>query len=309
MRARWYDPATGEFLSVDPDFNQTLDAYGYGNENPLGNIDPSGKGPDGDNSEDNNSFYCQEFPVECPVAGLPLSEVAHLTTGQLVAIKRYEQAAGAYLAAFQKMIFAMQNQAKAQKQFEWASTCYDAHKCTSSQFLAAKAALGEAGYLQTQAMSAEYNAESNLEGAASNLQKAMDPDGQHGSSLLEYVVDFLQVVGCAGAMAISSAADAEPVGVAACAAIGVAGTAYSVTKDILNGCPIGRALFDGVIGLVATGVGALVGYGGIKLGEMLDDISSTVVQSAVKYGYKVTTDWPTTIAGASVGSPAFSACN
>jgi RHS repeat-associated protein len=42
MRARWYDPATGEFLSSDPDFSQTLDAYGYGDENPLDNVDPSG---------------------------------------------------------------------------------------------------------------------------------------------------------------------------------------------------------------------------------------------------------------------------
>jgi RHS repeat-associated protein len=42
MRARWYDPATGEFLSVDPDFDQTLDAYGYADENPLDGTDPSG---------------------------------------------------------------------------------------------------------------------------------------------------------------------------------------------------------------------------------------------------------------------------
>ena len=42
MRARWYDPSTGEFLSVDPDFNETLDAYGYADENPLDGTDPSG---------------------------------------------------------------------------------------------------------------------------------------------------------------------------------------------------------------------------------------------------------------------------
>jgi len=32
--ARWYDPSTGEFLSVDPDFDQTLDAYGYATRTP-----------------------------------------------------------------------------------------------------------------------------------------------------------------------------------------------------------------------------------------------------------------------------------
>ncbi|HTT90584.1 MAG TPA: RHS repeat-associated core domain-containing protein, partial [Acidimicrobiales bacterium] len=42
MRARWYDPSTGEFLSVDPDFNSTLDAYGYADNNPVTNTDPSG---------------------------------------------------------------------------------------------------------------------------------------------------------------------------------------------------------------------------------------------------------------------------
>jgi RHS repeat-associated protein len=42
MRARWYDPSTGEFLSVDPAFNATLDAYGYADEDPLDGTDPSG---------------------------------------------------------------------------------------------------------------------------------------------------------------------------------------------------------------------------------------------------------------------------
>jgi RHS repeat-associated protein len=42
MRARWYDPSTGQFLSVDPDFNQTLDAYGYADNNPLDGVDPTG---------------------------------------------------------------------------------------------------------------------------------------------------------------------------------------------------------------------------------------------------------------------------
>jgi uncharacterized protein RhaS with RHS repeats len=40
--ARWYDPATGEFFSVDPAFNETLDAYGYLYENRLAGTDPSG---------------------------------------------------------------------------------------------------------------------------------------------------------------------------------------------------------------------------------------------------------------------------
>jgi RHS repeat-associated protein len=55
MRARWYDPATGEFLSVDPDVNKTLDAYGYAEENPLDGTDPSGLLAE--------SSYCKAHPT------------------------------------------------------------------------------------------------------------------------------------------------------------------------------------------------------------------------------------------------------
>jgi RHS repeat-associated protein len=39
---RYYDPATGQFTSVDPDVTQTLDPYGYADGNPVTNTDPSG---------------------------------------------------------------------------------------------------------------------------------------------------------------------------------------------------------------------------------------------------------------------------
>ncbi|WP_434588952.1 polymorphic toxin-type HINT domain-containing protein [Streptomyces sp. A5-4] len=46
--AREYDPATGQFISVDPllqaDIAQTLNGYSYGAQNPLSNTDPSGLG-------------------------------------------------------------------------------------------------------------------------------------------------------------------------------------------------------------------------------------------------------------------------
>jgi RHS repeat-associated protein len=50
MQARWYDPSTGEFLSVDPAVSQTLDAYGYVDENPLNGTDPSGDCSTGQNT-------------------------------------------------------------------------------------------------------------------------------------------------------------------------------------------------------------------------------------------------------------------
>jgi RHS repeat-associated protein len=40
---RYYDPATGQFLSVDPEVEQTLAAYVYAADNPVNSCDPSGQ--------------------------------------------------------------------------------------------------------------------------------------------------------------------------------------------------------------------------------------------------------------------------
>lgn len=45
LRARYYDPATAEFLTVDPLLNATQAAYTYVNDNPLNLTDPSGDCP------------------------------------------------------------------------------------------------------------------------------------------------------------------------------------------------------------------------------------------------------------------------
>jgi RHS repeat-associated protein len=42
LRARYYDPATGQFLSRDPLVAMTGEAYGYAGDNPLNGTDPSG---------------------------------------------------------------------------------------------------------------------------------------------------------------------------------------------------------------------------------------------------------------------------
>jgi RHS repeat-associated protein len=42
LRARTYDPATGQFLSVDPVVAETGDPYGYAESNPLNRSDPTG---------------------------------------------------------------------------------------------------------------------------------------------------------------------------------------------------------------------------------------------------------------------------
>jgi hypothetical protein len=42
MRARWYDPGTGQFLSVDPDETRTQAAYYYAGDDPITTLDLSG---------------------------------------------------------------------------------------------------------------------------------------------------------------------------------------------------------------------------------------------------------------------------
>jgi uncharacterized protein RhaS with RHS repeats len=40
---RYYDPATGQFLSVDPMVSKSQMSFAYANDNPVGQSDPSGK--------------------------------------------------------------------------------------------------------------------------------------------------------------------------------------------------------------------------------------------------------------------------
>lgn len=42
LRARYYDPATGVFISRDPELSSTWEPYGYVADNPLNATDPSG---------------------------------------------------------------------------------------------------------------------------------------------------------------------------------------------------------------------------------------------------------------------------
>jgi RHS repeat-associated protein len=43
LRARWYDPQTGQFTSLDPDTVQTNAPYNYAENNPVNRVDPSGE--------------------------------------------------------------------------------------------------------------------------------------------------------------------------------------------------------------------------------------------------------------------------
>jgi RHS repeat-associated protein len=43
MRARVYDPATAQFLTVDPEVGTTRAPYTYAGDNPLNEADPSGR--------------------------------------------------------------------------------------------------------------------------------------------------------------------------------------------------------------------------------------------------------------------------
>ena len=62
---RYYDPLTGQFISVDPALGQTLQSYSYANGDPVANTDPTGLWY--------NAFSCRGFYVSWP---FPMSCVA-----------------------------------------------------------------------------------------------------------------------------------------------------------------------------------------------------------------------------------------
>ncbi|MGN6587969.1 MAG: RHS repeat-associated core domain-containing protein, partial [Solirubrobacterales bacterium] len=63
LRARFYDPATGQFLSRDPLEALTRQPYGYARDNPTVNGDPRGLYPDSyAGSEELPCGWCMRFP-------------------------------------------------------------------------------------------------------------------------------------------------------------------------------------------------------------------------------------------------------
>lgn len=62
MRARYYDPATGQFLSIDPDMQETDEPYQFTADDPVNNSDPTG------------DFYLTEGSTPVIDANAPSSE-------------------------------------------------------------------------------------------------------------------------------------------------------------------------------------------------------------------------------------------
>ena len=59
VSARYYDPSTGQFLTVDPLVAATLSPYGYVSGDPINASDPEGLGPAP------NPAACARFGVQC----------------------------------------------------------------------------------------------------------------------------------------------------------------------------------------------------------------------------------------------------
>jgi hypothetical protein len=78
LNNRYLDPVLGRFISVDPLISVTLDAYGYGNNNPIRFSDPSGLGPEdqGPCAQNARSAGCPGAGPAAPASmpGIPTSE-------------------------------------------------------------------------------------------------------------------------------------------------------------------------------------------------------------------------------------------
>jgi RHS repeat-associated protein len=66
LRARYYEPATGQFLSIDPVLPLTRDAFGYASRRPLNMIDASGLSDGPPSSEEALEEQHDSEPVDDP---------------------------------------------------------------------------------------------------------------------------------------------------------------------------------------------------------------------------------------------------
>jgi hypothetical protein len=66
---RYYDPATGQFVSVDPMVNETDQPYAYAEDDPVNAVDPSGDGGYGAYFDEQNAAeyatYCHAHNNYC----------------------------------------------------------------------------------------------------------------------------------------------------------------------------------------------------------------------------------------------------
>lgn len=95
LRARWYDPATASFTSVDPLVSQTEQAYAYAGDDPVNGGDPSGL-----------AFFsqCSGLPVgnsqaSCDVGILYKEEYGSLPNGDIWTLAATGAAGGATIGA------------------------------------------------------------------------------------------------------------------------------------------------------------------------------------------------------------------
>jgi RHS repeat-associated protein len=68
--ARWYDPGTGEFVSVDPDVVETGQPYAYAGDDPVNEADPTGQSPLGDQCPQETTGYTSQQHVKYNCIGI-----------------------------------------------------------------------------------------------------------------------------------------------------------------------------------------------------------------------------------------------
>ncbi len=82
LRARFYDPSTAQFMSVDPKVEQSRTSYGYADNDPINRVDPTGQLP----SWNAVKLFISELPgVGQGIAAYQLGRA--LATGNGIAIK------------------------------------------------------------------------------------------------------------------------------------------------------------------------------------------------------------------------------
>ena len=225
MENRYYDPSTGQFISLDPDVQSTGQPYSYANDDPVNASDPSGLfevGPDGQQCSGQTCNTAEQNTADAEHAAEEAQVRAYLQAMQNY-VNFCDAVLGNELRAFGAAI------AHSPGATEDAAAA--AGPTFSSQSFQEIAVINEDREVGNQPLPVAQNG----------------PD--QGGLLFSIVSDVLVAGFCLDTGGLT------------CLGIGVLASGLQSGIDYLSGCGVANSIVDGAIGALGAGTGGLAKLG------------------------------------------------